>query len=271
MSETITMRYRRGHALVDNIHLFTGTIQVTSDNPMDPETDNPFVGLKFSQMMSRLARVLRDLPDARVVLQRTDNPGLRAVQLGEETRVLLRDDPAAAIRAMTPQVGQPVQPEESDFTQRFMVGRTRCLRSGHETLADAFGEELYLTMKSGLIQDPESGHWLSLGFHMKSGSFSIRKDGSNKSSEWLPIELVGGPQGGFDSPEFATGLAQVRWAKVKTAVLLKRSCKKFYLPREWNTSDKRPWIPHEELRQKYQDYLEQKEKVTCLKDSEDAK
>lgn len=269
MNETLTMRYKRGHELVGNVHLFSGTIEWSCDVPKSPTQSKSFIGLKFSQMMSRLSEKLREHPDARVVLQRTDNKGLRPIQLGEDIRVLLRDDPVAAIRSMSPQVGQPVTQSGSDFSQRVSLDMPKQrVRSGHDTLADAFGEEVYLEMKTGTIQDPETGHWASLGFEVKTGGFMIRKEGSNKSSEWLRIELVEGPAGPMDSPDFTSKLAQARWAKMKTAELLKRSCQRFYLPRQWNTSEKRPWITHEELRQKYQEYLEEKEKVQWTQDSD---
>ena len=255
---TIILHYKRHPHLVEDKHPFSGTLELQDCEGNSLSRDS-FVGIFFRQMMTDVSRKLREHPDAAVVLRRTDREGLHPIQLGEETRVLLRDDPVRAIRKMDVQPGQSVVGDE------LPMGKGT-LRAAYDTLAAAFGERVYLRMRQGMIEDPVTGTWKSLAYGPKIG-WRIRGD-DNKSGSWLPIRLEG-----VDLPEIsedaapeelqgmmnnvAAALASCRWASIDVSDLLNHKANRFFLPREWNTSR---WIEWNALNERYEKYM--KERVT---------
>jgi hypothetical protein len=257
---TIILHNKRHPELVDDEHLFSGTLELQDPEGKSLKRDS-FVGLQFRQMMVRVSRVLREHTSAAVVIRRTDRKGLRPIQLGEETRVLLRDDPVQAIRLMDVQPGQPVRSSEP---ASFGGGM---LRAAYDSLAAAFGERVYLRMRNGNVEDPITGRWRQLAYGPKIG-WRVRGE-NNKSGSWLPIRLEGAdlPDISDDAtPEelkgmmegLAGALASCRWASVSVDDLLERSTKRFFLPRTWNAG--RTWIGRDALRERYEKY--KKEKMT---------
>ena len=56
-----------------------------------------------------------------------------------------------------------------------------------------------------------------------------------------------------------------RWAVISTEALLQRDKKRFYLPHPWNETG--PWLDHEVLAVKYEQY--KKEKKACMDKQQD--
>lgn len=256
---TIILHNRRHAELVNDEHPFSGTVELQDDQGTSLKRDS-FVGLRFHQMMVRVSRALREHPEAAVVIRRTDRKGLQPVQLGEETRVMLRDDPVQAIRLMNVQPGQQVRGDEPGVGQP-------TLRAAYDTLAAAFGERVYLRMRQGTVEDPLTGKWRQLAYGPKVG-WRIRGE-NNKSGTWVPIRLEGAdlPDISEDAtPEelqgmmgnLAGALASCRWASVEVQDLLQRNAKRFFLPRPWNGG--RTWIGRDALQERYETYM--KEKMT---------
>ena len=203
---TIILHNKRHPELVNDEHQFSGTVEL-QDEKGSSLTRDSFVGLQFQRMMVRVSRELRKHPDASVVIHRTDRTGLRPIQLGDETRVLLRDDPVQAIRLMNVQPNQQVRGDEVGVGQPV-------LRAAYDTLAAAFGERVYLRMRQGNVEDPLSGRWKSLAYGPKIG-WRIRGD-NNKSESWLPIHLEGA-----DMPDVVQGTmdpAVVRQAELAVQI-----------------------------------------------------
>jgi hypothetical protein len=104
-------------------------------------------------------------------------------------------DPAAAIQELSPPprrviVRSPVAVSATATVQPVF-------RAGADTLADAFGEEVYLKVRDGRFEDPATGRWVPLGFEQK---------------------LVG------------------EWVRVAITDLLGLPADRFFLPRRWNVS-----------------------------------
>jgi hypothetical protein len=257
MTEVLVLHHARRAELVNDEHLFHGRLEL-QDARGSITQNSPFVGLKFSRMMTLVSRELRLHPDAAVVLQRFDRPGLVPVQLGERARVLLRDDPVAAIRAMDvrDQPAEKVTPLQAPV-----------LRSCHDTLADAFGERVYLRVQAGYVEDPVTGTFASFACGTKSG-WRIRGK-SSSYQEWLPIQLEGVegelPPDLFESADLGASqellgkvLTQVRWASCSVDDLLKLPANRFYLPRRWSGQQ---WISRRELRERLERFRKESEKV----------
>lgn len=257
MTEVLVLHHARKPELVNDEHLYYGRLELQNGEGEVLQSD-PFLGMQFHRMLTLVARELVKHPEARVVMQRFDSPGLVPVQLGEQLRVLLRDDPTAAIRAM-------------DIRGQFAPGpitplQGPVLRSGVDTLADAFGERVYLRMQGGYVEDPLTGCFTSLAYGPVNGWFVRGK--SNSYQEWLPIRLEGA-EVGVDAdlvasdPQAAVAklgevLPTLRWASCLVEDLLKMPGNRFYLPRQWN---KRQWISRRDLQESLDKF--RKEKQSC--------
>jgi hypothetical protein len=212
--------------------------------------------VSFSQMMSRLAKRLRETDVADVYLHRfeTESPLL----LDPATVNLLRTDPAAAIRSMAPP-GRVVHVRDKATVADEVSIK---LRAGHDTLADAFGDWVYCKRREGKVEDPFTGRWSELC----------------RSELHRPLEqkYVTVYQGDVDrlrtiDPEHTGRLEfpwyeadDANWARAKTADLIAFGAlagahdkRGLFLPRRWNKSG--PWITYGELEQMYRTYCREKE------------
>ncbi len=248
---TILLSYRRHPELVDDEHLFSGSLELYTPSGSRLEL-LPFEQLSFNKMLSRVSEHLRQNPDAQVVLTRLEQTALRPIQLGEETRVLLRDDPVTAIRTMNVQAGQAPPTDQ----------HRPVLRSAYDTLAEAFGLHLYVRMHTGYIEDPLTGKTASLAFGHKSG-WRIRGEGDSWTN-WLPISLpeLEGQTVAFSADddkaaqELAGQLARCKWAVISIFDLLERPGNKFFLPRLWNSHGQ--WITRQALNERLDKYNQEK-------------
>jgi len=255
VAEVLVLHHARKPELVNDEHLYYGRLELQNGEGALLQSD-PFLGMPFHRMMTLVARELIRHPEAQVVMQRFDSPGLVPVQLGEQLRVLLRDDPAGAIRSM-------------DIRGQFAPGpvvpiQGPVLRSGVDTLADAFGERVYLRMQGGCAEDPLTGYFTSLAYGPAHGWFVRGK--SNSYQEWLPIRLEGAEIGVDDSaiatdPQAAVAklgevLPTLRWASCLVEDLLKLPGSRFYLPRRWN---KQQWVSRGDLRERLDKFRKERQ------------
>ena len=256
-------------------HTYDGRI-VWSNEPDDPskmvetitrELDI-FTGLSFARMMARFSGYAMQNEAAELVMRRTERDDLKPITLDETTTRLLREDPAAAIEAMSSvhQISERAKKQmEKKIEDKVSVKDNvkLQLRAGHDTLADAFGDLIYLRLrpheKDGMQGEcPFTGKWVGFGAHADNTSQFLLKTGrSNAHVDWIPIDIIGGSAS--ENP---------KWVTVKTAVLLNYHHRladvappeRFFIPRKWNKTS--PWITHVELRQMYKEY--KKEKAECL-------
>lgn len=204
----IRLVYRRS----SKFELLTGTLET-------PTQTMSFDEVSFETLMGMAGEALRGAPDHRLLIKREEAPYPMA--LPENIEHLLRTDVAAAIAALTiaPQRIQ-VTPTRKVRTDQ-LIGT---LRYGHDTLADAFGEVVYLkariSARGPQIEDPVSGRWVP---------FSATE------------KVLLGESG--------------RWVPVPTIELLALKASRYYLPRRWNDSD---WISHDSLEAAYASYLKEK-------------
>lgn len=253
----LTLEHRReGHA-------YDGRI-VWDDEPDDPskmvytvekELDT-FKQWSFPRMMARFAREAITRPEAELIMLRTEREDLKPFLLDAGTSRRLREDPASVIASMSVdhrvverakvQLEDNVKVEDSVKLQ---------LRAGHDTLADAFGDFVYLKLRphktDGMQGEcPFTGTWVGFGAHADNTSQFLLKTGrQNAHADWLPIELVGGSK--TENP---------KWVRVKTEVLLRHVIKgQFFIPRKWNKTS--PWITHGELERMYEEYKKESQDV----------
>jgi len=238
---TITLLYKRHAELVNDKHLYTGKLSV-AEGPNEQSQD--FLGFDFVKMMTTLSRALRAYPDARVLLLRTERPGLLPIPLEEEMRCMLRDDPVRAISIMDFQPGSVVRPEDS--------------RAATSTTlpVELFGPKIYLRMKSGTIEDPLTGRWGTLAYFTSSAEWAIRGP-ENRTDLWVRVKLTGQAEG-LTADTAAKLLPACEWAEVDVEQLLRLKYSRYFLPRQWN--DHGAWISKDQL-QKLVDNYSKKESM----------
>lgn len=185
---------------------------------------------EFPRLLTHLARLIAQHPSARVVLLRTDVPNLFPYVLDKETTELFRVDPVAAIHSMVFEPEVNVAKKEDPRPVEI-----RPLRVGYETLADSFGEHVYVRVRSNSIECPGCGLW----GEMAEGHFTCARRCSGAIS--FPIE----------PSRF--------WAGISVEHLLGTNLTKFFLPRIWN--DGRSWVTREDLQSKYTAYRAEKDEA----------
>ena len=183
-------------------------------------------------MFTRFAREVRNHPAACAAIMRTDRPGLLPYVLDAETTRLLREDPVVVIQSMN-YPAQPVGKPPPEDTTPLEVSP---IRTGHDTLAEAFGEKVYLRVRGGAVECPGCGYWGVL----QGTSFRCEKKCRLSGEDYLFLFEV-----------------SKCWASVDVEALLASGLAKFYLPRSWNEG--RSWVRREELCEKYAAYKAEKE------------
>lgn len=220
MPVKLTLMYKRHAELVGGRHLYTGKLALDVGGK---EQAQDFIGSSFADMFTKVSRVLREYPDAKLVLLRTERAGIQPLTVDEDLRVLLRDDPVRAIAMLDLQPGAKVDIRESRAatSDLFPVG--------------TLGPVVYLRMKTGVIENPITGTWGSLAYISKTKEWAI-KGADNNPAGWLRIKLAG-VYDGLEADAAAQILHKCTWAEVAVADLLKQPVSRFFIPRAWN-----PWI-----------------------------
>lgn len=220
MSEDIRLTYRRVGLT------YTGTIDHVA-----------FDGLSFAEMMTRAHYALVAKPQAGLLLQRVDRDGLLPVQFDTESLELLRTDAQKYIDMHT--IDAPVrvvvnEPRVSTAT----APASSSLRVGHDTLAAAFGDRVYLRSKNSMlgtcVEHPATGRWVDL----------------DALGEWSSI---------LDTATFVYQPGGFGWVVVSVTSLLATNSDKFYLPREWNPHG--IWISKDQLRAMHEQFIKEKSDV----------
>ena len=245
----VVLQYARVEGMLSSGRLFLapdnsgGALQWT---PLEE-----FEKLSFSKMFTRLAHHLREQPEAAAVVYRNDRPGLIPYVLDPEVTALLRQDPVAAIHSLT-YAPPPVAPprERTAVPPASVPLEASPLRAGEDTLADAFGDEVYTPLRAGAIECPGCGRWGKISDEAGSPTFVCWRD-CRKDDQ------VGG------YPVTPGG----RWAAVAVRRLLATPSTRFWLPRAWNPSG--PWISRDSLRDMYAAY--QAEKATLCSEKTTAR
>lgn len=203
-----------------------------------------FEGFTFAQMMTAAHRFLVNMPEAGLLIKRTDREGLLPARLEPQLLQLLRTDPVAYIKANTVpdrvlDLRGPDRQSKLAQSDAYVVPRSEGLCHGLDTLADAFGEVLYAKAKPMAggywrYEHPATGRWSDLN--------TIEHWLSSHDTEVRPSGDSGG------------------WLLIKVELLLKTHTERFYYPREWNEFGS--WITKEQLQVKIEQFRKDKANVS---------
>lgn len=226
MKDKLFMNYGRNH----DDDSFTGDIWLEAAPTRGRILLCTFNRWTFSRMMSNLASEIRELKEVEVILSRTEKP---LDQVMDNSLVeQLRTDPAAAIQAMSPphRVVKRAPKTEASAGSK--------LRAGHDTLADAFGDDVYLQRRADDIECPGCGRWtLRIG-----DSYSSKEHWAGCACGMGLIVCLEG-----------------KWAYSDTMLLLDQPFDRYFIPRKWNESGS--WISHGDLKKKFEDFKQERDHV----------
>lgn len=251
----IILAFRRRPELTDGVHLVEGYFDLKVNTA---KGRNHFEDNTFEEVIKAFSALAQDVPDAELFMMRLEQkPKPIAMHLDEQQATMLRENVEAFLRTISP----PPQRVVIRKTDNIAVSATSAVfKAGHEALADAFGDEIYIRTRKwwkdersstpvwrGEIESVFDGRWKEC--HTIVG---INEDGKTIS---CPGDI-------YDCAiSLATTFKKVNdnWAKVNVVQLLaigeKREQKRYFLPRAWNTSG--PWITHGDLKKKYLEFLKE--------------
>jgi len=245
-SKRIVLNYRR------NDTTYYGTLSVSHDDGHTSVAS--FNDKTIAQMIREVHLALKANPHYTVVFSRGEARHFREYIVEESLRDLIREDPVAAIRELSPtpavmylrtrqkmaaQDLRKVDTLNSPEPSTVPAG-SGLIRTGYDTIAEAFGEEIYIRKREGLVECPSCGRWQGTIRHYS----PISVDMYCPCQFLLPgkiIEREGKTRG---------------WFIVRTQALLSSCQERYFLPREWNPSE--AWIKHEDLLKMFESYMKEK-------------
>lgn len=189
-----------------------------------------FTGLSFADMMMLVRDKLLAFPGCGLLILRTERPGLFPVHLEPSLLKQLIEEPAKYIAANSiPDRTVDIQGTGriSKLAEPYHVPRGG-LRNGHDTLAEAFGDFIYLRLRDSKVEHPCTGRWEPVSKVQAALGIAARRVYPTDEGK------------GFG------------WLIVCTLDLLKVDTIRFYLPREWNKGG--PWISKTLLQAAYEKF-----------------
>lgn len=242
--------------------------EVCIDEAGEVEVLRSFKGLSFESMLVLFSGFLRDYVYEcdEAVFQRTESHALQPYVLAQSMADLIRTDPIKAAQCMSPSSVVVHVRGKSRVESSVKI----TVRAGYDTLADAFGDEVYCRTRGwhkveSTYKDKEQHYW--------GGELESIFDG-----RWKKCHVIGGkgfehtvsvPDDLYIAPTCALVTVMYTkvsdsWAAVSVPSLLevgaRRKHGRYFLPQAWNESG--PWILHEELKKKYDEYVKEKNDVS---------
>jgi hypothetical protein len=178
--------------------------------------------IPFAQMIMKLSVYLQVSMADRLVWRRTDRAALSDYISPPAELELVKKLPAEFLKATEQYDDLRVIVRDSQPVERVRVE----LRTGYDTLAEAFGENVYARFRDdGCIECPCCGRWKARleGDHVIACECNERIYNVDHVGSWIEIPT-----------ENLLMLVQVP---------------RFYLPRAWNISG--PWVTHADLSRKF--------------------
>ena len=203
-------------------------------------------GKPFSSVILALSDALKLVPDGAVVLRRTDRPGLDEIKLDSQMRDLIRQDPDKYLAIVT-EPDRVVVVGDRKAKRSAELYRSPHVRSGYDTLAESFGDHVYVRLRDdGKVECPCCGRW-------------------SATIEDIPVPYTR-PDGSPLKIMVCACLAKLSvksvsgsWVEIITMLLLTNAVYgRYYLPRSWNPAG---WISRDELSRMYESYFKESEHV----------
>lgn len=215
---------------------YSGTLSRPSREPSTTEETLHFTGWEFRKIIRELHVWMVAHPNKDMIWVRRDIPPHTPYKLEEDLVQLIHVDPVRAVRAMSP------APVRVHIRDEVAVTEHQAVRVGHDVIADAFGDWVYVTA----TPDARTASCLCCG-----------KDAAVKDSEPGSDPVITCERCGMRVWAHRTG--NPRWLRVSTEALLHFGWGRYFIPRGWNPHGQ--WISAAELAAMYDTF--KKERKEC--------
>jgi hypothetical protein len=217
------------------------------------EVETYFQLQTFQAMISKLCDELRAHPNAEVFIQRTDREGLVPYKLDQQTVTLIREDPIAAVEAMTLTQTLPSTAIKRARERNVPIVPVP-IRIGLDIMSDAFGDDVYFRVRDHELECPGCGFW---GMYTTLG---LLKD-PERAGEVFKTAFVCTKK---CKARFIISCWE-KWGSVSVEYLLKNTkLDVFYFPRPWNDGGSSGWIGRAALQYKFDQYNKEKESCSTI-------
>lgn len=209
MAEVVVIYQREGEKYAASIDVDNQPVWFATD-------------VTFERMVMTLSEQLRKVEATRLVWRRADHTNLQDYVSPPAELEFVKKLPAEFIKATEQYDNLRVVVRDSQPAERVKVE----LRTGYDTLAEAFGENVYVRFRDdGYIECPCCGRWKARleGDHVIVCECNERVYNVDHVGSWVEI-----------CTENLLALVHVP---------------RFYLPRAWNISG--PWVTHADLSRKF--------------------
>lgn len=231
---TLHVRYRR----VEGAELFDVELE-------SPDEEIRLVGVDYPSMIAEVSRELNRSTYAQLVFQRTDREGLFPMVADDKEKDLIRDNPIRYVAMTSPENRKVIVRTLRDATINDLADRFRTynsngpvLRAGYDTLADSFGDDVYVRRRDDdLVECPCCGRW-----HCRLTEL-----------DEFRIELSCPCEFRHHGGGSVTG----SWVSIPTQDLIDHKVERFFLPRAWNYAG--PWIARDLLRRMYERFVRERD------------
>ena len=198
----------------------------------------------FADIITAASRTLRQRPTANLIFRRLDRRDLNDLPIVERDRDVIRDNPDLYLEASGGFDRRVVVRERDEVTPVMPEDTSASLmiRSGYDTLAEAFGDSVYVRLRDdGKVECPLCGRWTA--------SIQEAQPTTADTEEQRVLSCFCTPVGFFI--EDVVGA----WVEIETRTLLHTRATRFYLPRAWNDSGS--WITFADLVDCYDTFLKE--------------
>lgn len=241
-----------------NWETYSGSVRAhPAGKPDESVVKEIFTGDTFEGVLARAARFLEGQPQARMQLRRDDAPAAAPLTVsGFDVEAMQREfrvGPRCYHSDREGPLRQAAPTAPSDEAPSVALCEVPPVPAGLATIAEAFGEEVYVRLREEEIECPGCGFWT---LYTTRG---LRLHPERAGAHWVTA---------FRCTKrcrarFVVTCYSDAWASVRVRDLLAQApVGSFYLPRGWNQPGG-PWIAKDALAALYAAYLAEKESVEC--------
>lgn len=194
----------------------------------------------YSRIIELLHQEIKDDPEAAVLWARREVQNPEPELLEQWLVDSIKRDPSAAVAAMSP---TPVVLDLRDTRPQELAGSI--LRSGHDILADAFGDWIYIARsEDGKADCPLCGRWHKSLATLDNGATTADVIECNAATRQLALER-----------------ASDAWFRIKTYLLLRIPVERFFINCRWSWLMGGPWLTAQQLLAKFDRFKKERDNV----------
>jgi hypothetical protein len=254
VANQIIMAWLRQEKLTGDVHLLDGYFDIKVG---EESSRKPFADRTYAKMVGEFARLARANDTAALLVMRLDQkPQPVGMKLDPPAAKLLREDPVLYIKSTDP----PPRRVKLTLTDDAKPNKVKenlhaevhsepwqnnsPIPGGYDTVAEAFGDDIYCRVSGNLIECPSCGRW------------AASKPTEEGEADVECASCL------FRDVFSLTVTSKRTWAIIPTEALLQNKTRRhrIFIPRLWNKGG--PWIEYEQLKQRYETFCKERDNAS---------